>query len=64
MESLYTTNLPQFAYTAEQVQNNEKQVAEQLGFDLSEVMQKAGAAVFQYIEHHYGNHRRLLILLG
>ena len=60
----YTDNLPQFAYSAQQVQKNEGQAAQMSGTTLSELMQRAGQAAFRFIQDHQAPQSRILILTG
>ncbi|MFC3033140.1 NAD(P)H-hydrate dehydratase [Pseudoalteromonas fenneropenaei] len=64
----YSANLPQKAYTAQQVQENEQQAAELSATTLSHLMQRAGAAVCSYILDYCKLHQleaaSCLILVG
>ncbi|WP_125720997.1 NAD(P)H-hydrate dehydratase [Pseudoalteromonas rubra] len=48
-QAKYLTNLPQVAYTAQAVQANEAEAARLAGSTLSALMQRAGAALFDYV---------------
>ncbi|WP_125560771.1 NAD(P)H-hydrate dehydratase [Pseudoalteromonas rubra] len=48
-QAKYLTNLPQVAYTAQAVQTNEAEAARLAGTTLSALMQRAGAALFDYV---------------
>ncbi|MCG7534430.1 NAD(P)H-hydrate dehydratase [Pseudoalteromonas sp. OOF1S-7] len=50
-QAKYLTNLPQVAYTAQAVQTNEAEAARLAGSTLSMLMQRAGAALFDYVSH-------------
>ncbi|WP_440054028.1 NAD(P)H-hydrate dehydratase [Pseudoalteromonas sp. T1lg65] len=60
----YTDNLPQLTYTAQQVQQNEAEAARLSGTTLSDLMQRAGHAVFRYIVDHYNSAERIVVLAG
>ena len=64
MEAKYTANLPQDAYTAQQVKANEAQAAQKMGLSLWQLMQRAGEAVFSLFENELVNAERVLILAG
>jgi NAD(P)H-hydrate epimerase len=49
MMSEISANLPQFAYTAQQVKHNEPLVADAKGIELYELMQHAARAVFDFV---------------
>ena len=53
MGSLLTANLPQKRYKAEQVRVYESRVAAGLNIEMFELMQNAGAAVFELLNRHY-----------
>ncbi|QTH72518.1 NAD(P)H-hydrate dehydratase [Pseudoalteromonas xiamenensis] len=48
----FSANLPQKAYTAQQVRDNEALAAEQSGTTLSQLMQRAGSAVAAYVQSY------------
>ncbi|MBQ4861213.1 NAD(P)H-hydrate dehydratase [Pseudoalteromonas sp. MMG013] len=64
MEAKYHGNLPQFAYTAQQVKDNEGQAASEIGISLSHLMERAADAVFSLFDHELLNAERILILAG
>ncbi|MEJ6476551.1 NAD(P)H-hydrate dehydratase [Pseudoalteromonas piscicida] len=60
----YTDNLPQFAYSAQQVQQYEGKAAELSGTHLSALMQRAGSAAFQFIENNHPKSSHILVVTG
>ena len=64
MEAKYTANLPQVAYTAQQVKHNEAKAAQTVGLCLWQLMQKAGEALFSLFETELVDAERVLILAG
>lgn len=62
MANEYTDNLPQFAYSAQQVQQYEAKAAKLSGTDLSTLMQRAGAAAFRFIENSQPKSSHILII--
>lgn len=64
MKKMYTDNLPQIAYAAEQVQQHEAEVASICGIAMFDLMKQAGQAVYQVIGDVYPNASRILIFTG
>lgn len=64
MAVLYTTNLPQIAYSAQQVQSNESIIAKRMGIDMYQLMQLAGQSVFSLIWDCYSFANNILVLTG
>ncbi|TMO63740.1 NAD(P)H-hydrate dehydratase [Pseudoalteromonas aurantia] len=60
----YTANLPQFAYTAQQVRDNEASAAQLAGLNLSQLMICAADALFDLFDHELVNAEHILILAG
>jgi NAD(P)H-hydrate epimerase len=60
----YTANLPQFAYTAQQVKDNEANSAHCVGFNLSQLMIHAAQALFDLFDHELVNAEHILVLAG
>ncbi|KPV96609.1 Bifunctional NAD(P)H-hydrate repair enzyme Nnr [Pseudoalteromonas sp. P1-9] len=59
-----TTNLPQFAYSAQQVKDNEAIVASQHNVEMYALMQQAAASVFQLLMLKYGNCDKVQVIAG
>jgi len=57
-------SLPQSAYSATQVLENELIVANKLGINLYELMERAGRAVFEHITRHFPEVDRICVLCG
>ncbi|KAF7772261.1 ADP-dependent NAD(P)H-hydrate dehydratase [Pseudoalteromonas citrea] len=64
MAAKYTANLPQFAYTAQQVRDNEASSAHLVGLNLSQLMACAADALFDLFDHELVNAEHILILAG
>jgi len=64
MAVLYTTNLPQIAYSAHQVQSNESVIAKKMGIEMYQLMQRAGESVFSLLWDRYSFANKILILTG
>ncbi|CAH9049645.1 Bifunctional NAD(P)H-hydrate repair enzyme Nnr [Pseudoalteromonas sp. CIP111854] len=64
LEAKYTTNLPQVAYSAQQVQQYEAQAAQNSGTQLSHLMQRAGEALFSWFEYDQVSAQHVLLLVG
>ena len=64
MTVVLADSLPQSAYTATQVLDNEEQVATLNGISLGELMARAGKAVFEHIQRHFPQTRSLCIIVG
>ena len=64
MKKMYTDNLPQIAYAAEQVKQHEAQVANTCGIAMFDLMKQAGLAVYQVIGDVYPDASRILIFTG
>jgi len=60
----YNDSLSQSLYRAEQVQNGEKQAAEQAGVSMRQLMAAAGKAVFLQIQRELPEHARLALFCG
>ncbi|WP_199610933.1 NAD(P)H-hydrate dehydratase [Flocculibacter collagenilyticus] len=56
-------NLPQKVYTAQQVRENEAQIAKQLNVSMYTLMERAGQAVFNLIQTYYPK-ARLIVFVG
>ncbi|MEW6983563.1 NAD(P)H-hydrate dehydratase [Colwelliaceae bacterium 6471] len=57
-------SLPQPAFDARQVQQNEAIVAKSLGVEMFALMEKAGAAVFTHLRNLHPNSSNILIICG
>jgi len=57
-------SLPQRAYSATEVLNNEHLVAEKQGIAMYDLMEAAGQACFGFIQRHYPWLKKLLVLSG
>ncbi|WP_448547339.1 NAD(P)H-hydrate dehydratase [Thalassotalea fusca] len=57
-------SLPQSAYSATQVLENEGNVANKLGINLYELMERAGHAVFEHIKRHLPEVSKICVLCG
>lgn len=64
MANEYTDNLPQFAYSAQQVQQYEAKAAKLSGTDLSTLMKRAGTAAFRFIENSQPKSSHILVITG
>lgn len=64
MAVLYTANLPQIAYSAQQVQSNESIIAKKMGIEMYQLMQSAGESVFSLLWDRYSFANNILILTG
>lgn len=64
MAVLYTANLPQIAYSAQQVQSNEFFIAKKMGIEMYQLMQNAGESVFSLLWDRYSFANNILILTG
>ncbi|SFC53763.1 NAD(P)H-hydrate dehydratase [Pseudoalteromonas denitrificans] len=64
MAVLYNANLPQVAYSAQQVQKNESIIAKKMGVDMYQLMQRAGKSVFSVLWDRFNNVNDILILAG
>lgn len=64
MDLQHSPLLPQVVYSAKQVLANELMAATQAQLSLSELMNRAGLAVFQLLMDLYGDDKRYLVLTG
>jgi len=64
MAVLYTANLPQIAYSAQQVQSNESIIAKKTGIEMYQLMQNAGESVFSLVWDRYSFANNIVILTG
>lgn len=64
LDTQLALSLPYKLYRADQVREHEQQAAEQSGCDLSELMQRAGKAVFRQSQLLIPNTEKFLILAG
>ncbi|NOU52029.1 NAD(P)H-hydrate dehydratase [Pseudoalteromonas sp. JBTF-M23] len=64
MEAKYTANLPQVAYSAQQVQQYEEQAAKNSGTSLSNLMLRAGESLFSLFENDLVSAQHILLLAG
>jgi len=61
---LFETSLPQAAFSAKQVLENETKVASLENIDMYTLMKNAGLAIFQHIEKEYPKKKKLLVVCG
>ncbi len=61
---IYSTNLPQYAYTAQQVQQNEAIAAKENNVAMFQLMQNAGAAVFSVLYDKFPLCSKVLVIAG
>ena len=61
---LFEASLPQAAFSAKQVLENEAKVAFSQNVDMYSLMKDAGLAVFQHIQTAYPMHKKLLVVCG
>ncbi|NQZ20787.1 MAG: NAD(P)H-hydrate epimerase, partial [Colwellia sp.] len=61
---LFEASLPQAAFSAKQVLENEAKVAFSQNVDMYSLMKGAGLAVFQHIQTKYPRHKKLLVVCG
>lgn len=59
-----TQNLPQFAYTAQQVKSNEALIAQSMGIEMYTLMKSAAESVFSLLQSKYADCKRVQILAG
>lgn len=59
-----TGQWPERLYSAEQVREGEKEAAQQSQLEMYQLMERAGAAVFYELSHHYSQARHILICCG
>lgn len=59
-----STSIPQHAYDAEMVKNNEGIIAEQKGLSLYQLMELAGKSAFELFEQQWPSARTILIVCG
>jgi len=59
-----TQSLPQHAYSAKQVRENEPKIAKQLNIDMFELMARAGQAVFTALQKNFKKSRSILVICG
>ena len=64
MQTQYRSNLPQKAFTAQQIQTVEGTAAKHSGMSLMTLMRRAGQVVYQQIRLRYPNAGCFVILLG
>ncbi|BBN80615.1 bifunctional NAD(P)H-hydrate repair enzyme Nnr [Pseudoalteromonas sp. A25] len=64
LEAKYTSNLPQVAYTAQQVQQYEALAAKKSGTSLSSLMLRAGESLFSLFENEFVSAQCILLLAG
>ncbi len=64
MDLSYSTNLPQQAYSPQQLRENEAQAAKHCGISMTELMETAGGAVAAWVQAHYANNQRVLVVVG
>ena len=64
MTVTFSVSLPQPAFDAKQVQQNEAQVAQDQAIKMYDLMEHAGAAVFEAIEKNYSTTKNVLIVCG
>ncbi|GGW83572.1 NAD(P)H-hydrate dehydratase [Alteromonas halophila] len=64
LDTQLASSLPYKLYRADQVREHEKNAAQQSGSNLSELMQRAGKAVFRQAQLHIPNSDTFLILVG
>lgn len=57
-------SLPQQAYEAKQVQENESKIAKEAHLSMYQLMEKAGASLFSWLSAHYEHTQPLLIVCG
>ena len=61
---LFEASLPQAAFSAKQVLENEEKVASSRNVDMYSLMNDAGLAVFEHIQKEYPRHKKLLVVCG
>lgn len=61
---MISPNLPQLAYSAQQVKENEAKVAALLGIDMYQLMQAAANSVFSVLNTYYPEAKRVLVIAG
>jgi NAD(P)H-hydrate epimerase len=61
---LFEASLPQAAFSAKQVLENEAKVASSQKIEMYSLMKDAGLAVFQHIQEQYPRHKKLLVICG
>lgn len=64
MDKCYSSKLPHFAYTPQQLKRYEGQAGEQKGMSLTQLMQAAGEAVATFICDHFSLQKRVLVVTG
>ncbi|MCF6436030.1 NAD(P)H-hydrate dehydratase [Pseudoalteromonas sp. MMG022] len=64
LEAKYSTNLPQVAYSAQQVKQYEGEAARMSATNLSQLMHRAGQALFSLFDHELVTAQRVLLLAG
>ncbi len=64
MDLSYSTNLPQQAYTPQQLKDNEPIAAKHCALSMPELMTNAGAVVAQWVKQHYSQQHAVLIITG
>ncbi|RXF03458.1 NAD(P)H-hydrate dehydratase [Pseudoalteromonas sp. PS5] len=64
MANEYSDNLPQVAYTSQQVQQYEGQAAKLSGTNLTTLMRRAGHAAFSYVNDTMSSHEKVLVITG
>jgi hydroxyethylthiazole kinase-like uncharacterized protein yjeF len=57
-------NLPQLAYSAQQVKENEAKVAASLNIDMYQLMHDAAASVFSVLQAEYPKAKQVLVIAG
>ncbi|MCF2862654.1 NAD(P)H-hydrate dehydratase [Pseudoalteromonas sp. Cnat2-41] len=64
MDSHYSTNLPQLVFTPQQLQQYEAAAAKHSGVSMQELMHRAGSTVAHWIQQHYDEKKRVIVLSG
>jgi len=59
-----TQSLPQHAYSAKQVRENEPKVAKQFNIEMFELMARAGKAAFMALQQHFKKSSSILVVCG
>ncbi|NQZ22381.1 MAG: NAD(P)H-hydrate dehydratase [Colwellia sp.] len=61
---LFEASLPQAAFSAKQVLENEAKVASLQNIDMYSLMKSAGSAIFQHMQKEYPSYKKLLVVCG
>ncbi len=61
---LFEVSLPQAAFSAKQVLENEAKVASSQNIDMYSLMKNAGLAIFHHIQKEYPGYKKLLVVCG